>query len=493
MASSKRPEATLPEAIKWGRFRYSVVSRIDIATLQRGELAVELRALASRDWEHPITGEVVRFAVSTIEGWYYKAKKAANPIEALSRKVRKDAGTFRAISDRLAQLIRRFHRKKRKTWSHLLHYQNIKVYVADRLEYGPVPSYATIRRYRKSKGMLKLKRSRNDQRPGAQRAAERLEEREVRSFEKEHVNELWHLDFHHCSRAIVSKDGTWCYPVLLGIMDDHSRHVVHLQWYLNENAESLVHGLIQAFEKAGLPRAIMHDNGSPMKAAEFLLGLVRLSVESDPTLEYSPWQNGKLETFWDPFEGRCMAMLVDCKEITLGDLNRYTAAWVAGDYRCKIHSETQETPLRRFLDGVNVGRTSPAHDELVAKFGCRLERRVRRSDGTIPLENIRFEIPSRFRHLSKVMVRYARWDLSKVYLEDPKTGYILTQIRPVDKSKNADGRRRRLPNLAGAEPQNSTPLSGEDELDHGPAPLMRKLLEQYAQTGLPLDYIPKDE
>jgi putative transposase len=45
--------------------------------------------------------------------------------------------------------------------------------------------------------------------------------------------------------------GTWVKPLLLGVLDDRSRLVCHLQWYLDETAESLVHGLSQAFMKRG--------------------------------------------------------------------------------------------------------------------------------------------------------------------------------------------------------------------------------------------------
>lgn len=36
-----------------------------------------------------------------------------------------------------------------------------------------------------------------------------------------------------------------------GVIDDRSRLVCHLQWYLDETAESLIHGLSQAFMKRG--------------------------------------------------------------------------------------------------------------------------------------------------------------------------------------------------------------------------------------------------
>ena len=70
------------------------------------------------------------------------------------------------------------------------------------------------------------------------------------------MNGLWHLDFHHGSRKILTPEGEWIRPILLAILDDHSRLVCHAQWYLQETAESLIHGLVQACCKRGLPRAL---------------------------------------------------------------------------------------------------------------------------------------------------------------------------------------------------------------------------------------------
>ena len=89
---------------------------------------------------------------------------------------------------------------------------------------------------------------------GALAARDRLEQFEVRSFEVDHVSALWHLDFHHCSRSVLTNKGVWVKPLLMCVLDDRSRLVCHLQWYLDETAESLIHALIQAFMKRGLPR-----------------------------------------------------------------------------------------------------------------------------------------------------------------------------------------------------------------------------------------------
>ena len=65
-------------------------------------------------------------------------------------------------------------------------------------------------------------------------------------------------------------NGQWQRPLALGILDDHSRYCPHLQWYLSETTEDLVHGFSQGLQKCGLPRGAMSDNGSAMLAEEFL-------------------------------------------------------------------------------------------------------------------------------------------------------------------------------------------------------------------------------
>ena len=81
-------------------------------------------------------------------------------------------------------------------------------------------------------------------------------------------------------------------------MDDRSRLICHLQWYLDETAQSLVHSLSQAFMKRGLPRALMTDNGAAMLAEETVSGLQRLGVLHQTTLPYSPYQYVAHKNMW---------------------------------------------------------------------------------------------------------------------------------------------------------------------------------------------------
>src|SRR3990172_6565351 len=182
---------------------------------------------------------------------------------------------------------------------------------------GPLRLYCTVRRYMKGHGLVRQPRLRAKGRPGEARAVERREAREIRSYEAEYVGSLWHLDFHHGSLKVLTPSGEWQRPIALGVLDDHSRLCCRLQWYLSETAEDLVHGLTQAIQKRGLPRALLTDNGPAMIADEVREGLLRLGIVHDKTLPYSPYQNGKQEAFWGTLEGRLMEMLDGCTELTL--------------------------------------------------------------------------------------------------------------------------------------------------------------------------------
>ena len=466
---------------RWAHFRFSVVGPLLAAPPAHGQLQAQLKELAAQKWCHPISGQWVLFGFSTIERWFYKALGAkAGPVEALKRKIRSNHGEHPSLSAQLIELLTAQYRQH-PSWSYQLHADNLAVVLEQQPQLGPMPSYASVVRFMKSHGLFKRARRGPVHSPGAQAAEHRYEAREVRSYESEYVNGLWHLDFHHGSLRVLRSDGQWAYPILLGILDDHSRLCCHMQWYLAEGARELCHGLSQAFQKRDLPRSILFDNGSAMIAAETEQGLTGLGVLFDNTLPFSPFQNGKQESFWGQIEGRLLPMLEGVVDLTLPQLNEASQAWMECEYNRKLHSEIGQTPLRRFLDDKNVGQPCPSTEKLQRAFTTEVRRRQRRSDGTLTLDGVRFEVPSRFGHLEELWLRYASWDLSTVYLADRQTGAILCRIYPVDKKKNAEGRRAPRTSPMGAVPPTAP---------SGMAPLLQKIIRQYAATGLPPAYLP---
>ena len=261
----------------------------------------------------------------------------------------------------------------------------------------------------------------------------RRQTREIRSYEAAYVGSLWHLDFHHGSLKVLTPGGQWVRPIALGILDDHSRLCCHVQWYLSETAEDLVHGLSQAIQKRGLPRALLTDNGAAMVAEEVTEGLLRLGIVAERTLPYSPYQNGKQEAFWGTLEGRLMKMLDGVADLTLELLNEATQAWVEIEYNRAVHRETSCSPVERFAQAPDVLRSSPSSESLRDAFRLETRRSQRQSDGTISLEGVRFEIPARYRHFREVTVRYARWDLGRVDLVDEPAGRFWLPFIPSTK------------------------------------------------------------
>jgi len=465
------------------QFRLAVIGDLLASPPAAGALGARLDALASKVWQRT-DGRSGRLGRSTIERWYYLARDADDPVAALTRACRSDAGKTRVMAaSLLAALAVQYAAHKR--WSYKLHFDNLAALCQEEPDrHGPMPSYSTMRRRMLARGWVKHRTPRNPT-PGQRAAAERLDKWETRSFEVTAVHALWHYDFHEASRKVIDRHGQWHVPVCLCVLDDCSRLCCHIQWYLVEATEELVHGLQQAVCKRGLPRGALHDNGGAMMAAETQQGLQDLSITSHNTLPYSPQQNGKQETFWQQLEGRLLAMLERVEVLTLEQLNLATQAWAEMEYNRARHDELGISPIERMLQGPNVARKAPPTEQLRRAFCKRESRTQRRSDGTISIQSVRFELPSRLRTLRRVTVRYARWDLSRAWVVDGDD-VVLARISPQDKAANADGRRRVLAPLPDAE----LPAIGDEHQPY--PPLMRKLLRDYAATGLPPAYLPKD-
>ena len=214
------------------------------------------------------------FAAVTIACWYYTAlRQPDDPVGALRAPCAKTAARV-SLAPALAERLRLQYRDH-PHWSYQLHYDNLAALGKGRsLSSGRCalipPSSATCRL------TAWLRRPRLGP---ADALAKRVRKRDVRrersaAMKLTYVGSLWHLDFHHGSLKVLTSGGQWQRPIALGILDDHSRLCCHVQWYLSETAEDLVHGLSQAIQKRGLPRALLTDNGSAMVAEEVDRGTV---------------------------------------------------------------------------------------------------------------------------------------------------------------------------------------------------------------------------
>lgn len=466
----------------WARLRYGIVAGLLASPVEPGGLQVALQELSEKTYVHPTKpGVRMTFGKSSIERWYYLARKAADPIGALGRKVRSDAGSQRVMPGSLLDALGRQY-QEHKRWSYQLHWDNLAAWVEETPTRGPLPSYATLVRRMKERGWVPTRSGARNPTEGQKRAAERLETREVRSYEREHVHALWHSDGHQGSRKVLDARGLYQRVVMIAVLDDYSRLCCHGQWYYAEDAESLIHTFCQAAAKRGLCRDFMTDRGGAMMAQETQNGLARLGVQHCPTLPHSPYQNGKMEEFWSQVEGRLLPMLEDVRPLTLEYLNRATQAWLECEYNQKHHDGIGCTPLQRVLQGHSVARPAPDGECMRYAF-CVQERRMqRRSDGTVSIKGVHFELPSEYRYRHHIQVKYRSFDLSQAFVVDERGGEVLCRILPQDRQGNACLQRRTHVQVDKPIPQ--LPLGTEPS-----APLMRRLLREYERTGLPPAYL----
>jgi len=196
----------------------------------KGELAAAIAALAERAWHHPISDAHTRFGFSTIERWYYRALNEKRDLAVLRRKLRADAGQQPAMSGAVRQAITAQY-ATHKSWSVRLHHDNLLALAENNPDLGPVPSYATLRRFLKASGFNKRRRLTSRRTEGAERRGSlpRPGGQKLRGRVHRRPSPLrcasWLADGAHAQGRVGDADP-------FGVLDDRSRLACHLQWYL---------------------------------------------------------------------------------------------------------------------------------------------------------------------------------------------------------------------------------------------------------------------
>ncbi len=151
---------------RWARFRFSIIGPLLSAPPDSGELKSTLKTLSEKEWRHPITSLPVKFSVSTLERWFYRAKRDVDPVGILRTKRRTDASVSRKLSKELKNVLRTQYREH-PSWSYQLHIDNLRAIVKKTPELGAVPSYSTVHRHMKAAGLRKHRSVRQRHTKGA--------------------------------------------------------------------------------------------------------------------------------------------------------------------------------------------------------------------------------------------------------------------------------------------------------------------------------------
>jgi transposase InsO family protein len=139
-------------------------------------------------------------------------------------------------------------------------------------------------------------------------------------FERREPNDLMQMDF---KGHFGLEDGRRCHP--LTMLDDHSRYCLTVRAFGNERLVGVRRELIRVFERYGLPRQILTDNGAPWGNAmeyrftKLSLWLMDHGVEVLHSTPMHPQTQGKLERMHrtlkaDVITGRSYRSLAACQE-----------------------------------------------------------------------------------------------------------------------------------------------------------------------------------
>jgi len=120
--------------------------------------------------------------------------------------------------------------------------------------------------------------------------------RDYLRFERCEPNELWAMDF---KGDFPLTAGGRCYP--FGVIDDYSRYSIALTACANQQTATVQQQLTTAFDRYGLPQAILMDNGAPWGDTPqhpwnpITVWLCDLGINPIHTRPYHPQTNGKKE------------------------------------------------------------------------------------------------------------------------------------------------------------------------------------------------------
>lgn len=393
--------------LKVATFRFGVIADFVNGTkLELGERERLFVEKTQKVYEIPFSQQQ-RIARSTIEKWVQDYKRGGRTLESLYPKTRKDKGEIRSIPGHIKLAIKELKKENPKLTlptivTALKHKKLIGV--------DEKVNISSLYRYWNHEELHSLNTTAIDK----------------RHFEASHPNEIWQSDVMYGPFVRNETGGRNRQSYLIAILDDHSRMIVHAEFYLSERRESFLDCLRLAIMKRGLPQKLYIDNGSCFRALHLEQVTAQLGIAIKHSRPYTPQGRGKIER-WFRYVRENFLQVFALKEgqaaPKLDLLNQNFSDWV-DEYNNREHSSTKQTPMKRYQEGVSHVRPSP--EGLLDYFRQIEHRRVKR-DRTIRVMGGIFEVPVGLID-KKVELRFHPEDLSQIEIYFDGKSYGLATV-----------------------------------------------------------------
>lgn len=338
-----------------GLFRWQIVGEATDVSLSARERGRMVRALAEREHLAP-DGRWVRVGRNTLDRWIGAYREGG--FDGLIPAPRRVAN---ATPERVLELAVALRREQPARTAAQIH----RIIVEAE---GAAPSARTIQRQLAAAG-LPWK--------GSQVA------RALGRFEAESRNELWTGDALHGPLIDGRRVFLFCF------IDDHSRLLAGYRWAAREDVLNASRALRAGIAARGVPKAVYVDNGSPFVSGQLLRACAVLGIRLIHSTPGRPEGRGKIERVFRTVRQQLLVELEDRPPASLEDLNRIFQSWVEQVYHRRVHSETGQTPLERFL----AAGPPPLPSELTLTGAFRWsERRTVSKTGTVGMHGNTYEV-----------------------------------------------------------------------------------------------------
>lgn len=345
-------------------FRYRVVAEATnprLSALDRGRL---VRALAAQLHELP-DGSRRQFGRGTLDRWVRAYREQG--LDGLRPQPRGDIGTVRRhpeLLDEAGRLRAELPTRSAAQIAQIL-YARHGVRVAER----------TVRSYLHRRGL--------------HRGALAAQPRAFGRFEADHPNELWVGDvlvgpFVPHPRVAGSRRA-----YLFLLVDDYSRLLLHGRWLPDQDARSGQTVLRAAIQRRGLPERLYVDNGAPYANAALERTCAVLGIRLIHSRPYAPEGRGKLERLNRFVRERFLVEAEAAGIASFAELNDRFLAWAEAVCNTRLHAETGQTPVERFLRQGSPRAVEPSL--LREAFRWSVVRRVTRT-ASVSLAGNRYQV-----------------------------------------------------------------------------------------------------
>ena len=360
-------------------------------------------------------GKVYHFHPDTLQRWYSAYKKQG--FEALMPRDRRDAGKSRKIdADLLEQLTYFVEHYPRMPATEILRKLEENGSVTD----GQV-SLSTITRC-----VSNIRRS-----------AGASPNRDMRRYERPHINEVWCGDSSVGPR-LKGPDGRKQRVYIIALIDDASRFITGADLFYNDNFVNLMSVMRSAVAKYGRPKVWRFDNGRTYRNRQMDLLSARIGTTLSYCQPYTPQGKSKIERWFLTLKDHWYASLDLTEFRSLDELRGSFQEWVR-IYNQTPHSSLQgKTPQERFFSEPEQIRRLPDQD-LDRSFLLEADRRVS-ADSVIVIDHVEYEVDCRYAK-QKLRIRYSP-DMKEVYIVEQDG--TLTPVRLLNKVENASVKREKF-------------------------------------------------